>query len=129
MKPRANRASTTSRGSAWRSLRPTARSRSSAMTVSTRPTKPSTTQRDVAPPPLRRRSCDGPLLEDRTWRRPGRRVVVVRALPGLGDLLCATPAVRALRQAAPGVDVRLLGLPVAERLLPHWDGLVDGVLP
>lgn len=40
-----------------------------------------------------------------------RSVLVIRALPGLGDLLCAAPALRSLRAALPDAAVRLLALP------------------
>lgn len=63
-----------------------------------------------------------------------RRIVVLRAL-GLGDLLCAGPALRALRAGFPEADIALLGLPWAQGFvtrhevvdrwigLPGWPGL------
>lgn len=69
-----------------------------------------------------------------------RRVVVFRALM-LGDLLCATPALRALRAALPQAQVTLVTLPsqrgFAERLatvdhvvdFPGWPGLPERPAP
>jgi len=57
---------------------------------------------------------------------PPRRVVVVRA-SRIGDFLCATPALRALRAALPAAEITVIGLPfnrdLAERS-PHVDRFV-----
>ncbi len=57
------------------------------------------------------------------------RVVVLRALPGLGDLLCAVPALRALRAAHPAARVEVVGLPAAGLLAERFGDLVDAVVP
>ena len=54
-----------------------------------------------------------------------RRIVVFRALPGLGDLLCWTPAMRALRSAAPDAEIAFVGLPSASWVLDRFPSLVD----
>jgi ADP-heptose:LPS heptosyltransferase len=57
------------------------------------------------------------------------RIGVVRALPGLGDLLCGVPALRALRHAHPESSIVLVGLPSSrpfvERFAVYVDELVE----
>jgi ADP-heptose:LPS heptosyltransferase len=57
------------------------------------------------------------------------RVVVFRALPGLGDFLCAVPSLRAMRRARPDVEISLVGLPETAALAARYRGYVDRFLP
>ncbi len=56
------------------------------------------------------------------------RIAVVRALPGVGDLLCAVPGLVALRSAHPRAHVTLVGLPSARWFVDAYPALVDDLL-
>jgi ADP-heptose:LPS heptosyltransferase len=54
-----------------------------------------------------------------------KRILVVRALPGLGDLLCSVPALRALRAAFPTAQISFLGLPEMRWFGDRFSHLLD----
>jgi ADP-heptose:LPS heptosyltransferase len=56
------------------------------------------------------------------------RVAIVRALPGLGDLLCTVPAWRAIRAAYPTAHLTLVGLPHARQFVTRYQRYLDDFL-
>lgn len=54
-----------------------------------------------------------------------RSIAIVRALGGLGDFLCAVPALRALRQGHPEARIDYIGLPAIEGVAGRYGALID----
>ncbi|NJO76886.1 MAG: glycosyltransferase family 9 protein [Leptolyngbyaceae cyanobacterium RM1_406_9] len=61
----------------------------------------------------------------KTYNLQPQRIVVVRSLPGLGDLLCAVPAFKALRMAFPQAHITLIGLPLAQSFVQRFSHYLD----
>jgi len=57
-----------------------------------------------------------------------RSIAVVRAL-ALGDMICAMPALRALRARFPGAHIALIGLPWAEDIVRRFPAYLDELIP
>ncbi len=55
-------------------------------------------------------------------------VAIMRALPGLGDLLCFTPTLRALRQLLPAAEITYIGLPKMGWLADRYADSIDHFL-
>jgi ADP-heptose:LPS heptosyltransferase len=53
------------------------------------------------------------------------RIAVVRALHGLGDMLCVVPALRGIRASWRHAEVTLVGVPRARWMLERWPHLID----
>jgi len=59
---------------------------------------------------------------------PLKRIAILRALGGLGDLLCVVPALRSLRAAHPHSEIVLIGLGAIEPLVRRFDRYLDTLL-
>jgi ADP-heptose:LPS heptosyltransferase len=57
------------------------------------------------------------------------RIAVLRALPGIGDMICAIPALRTLRRRYPDARIGLVGLWSSRWLLDAYPRYIDELLP
>jgi len=56
------------------------------------------------------------------------KIAIVRSLPGLGDMLCSVPALRALRCALSSAEIVLIGLPNAKPFMQRFHTYVDKLI-
>ena len=57
------------------------------------------------------------------------RILVLRALGGLGDVLTAVPALKRLRHAYPASEITYLGLEAVRPVVARYPALIDAFLP
>lgn len=57
-----------------------------------------------------------------------RKIIIFRALRGLGDFLCVVPAFRALRAASPSAEIVLVSLEEQQPLVERFSNYVDELL-
>ena len=62
------------------------------------------------------------------YRNPIKRIVILRALSGLGDFLCVVPAWRSLRAAFPEAEIVLVGLASVKPLVERFHHYIDRLL-
>lgn len=67
-------------------------------------------------------------LQDRLGEPLPQRIAIVRALRGLGDLLCVVPALRALRAALPQTHIALVGLSSAGFFVTRYHRYLDELI-
>lgn len=52
-------------------------------------------------------------------------ITIVRALGGIGDVLCVVPALKRIRHANPTAEITYLGLPQVRGVVAHYPRLID----
>jgi len=57
-----------------------------------------------------------------------KKIIILRALH-LGDLLCAVPAFRSIREGFPQAEITLVGLPWADTFVKRFSHLIDDFIP
>ena len=56
------------------------------------------------------------------------RICIVRALGGIGDVLCAVPALKRIRRRFPDAHIEYIGLPQVQDIVARYPHLVDRFL-
>lgn len=65
------------------------------------------------------------VVNELLFKQQIERIAIVRALPGLENLMCIIPALRALRAGFPHAHITLIGLLSPEIIKQRWRHLID----